>query len=118
VGPLIRQAVTAIAAGDVSIPTLALNAPDGNVPNRPNLHAEPANRNGSTPAARPAFREPSQRVYRHRRQSIVERLHAAFNDEFAKQVAILSPNSPTTPVLRNSRGSSRRLSCAWRIWCF
>ena len=38
IGPLFRSAVTAIAAGEVGVPTLVLNAPEGNTPSRPNLH--------------------------------------------------------------------------------
>ena len=39
VGPLVRAAVNAVAAGDISVPTLVLNAPEGGLPNRQNLYS-------------------------------------------------------------------------------
>ncbi len=86
VGPLIRSAVTAIAAGDVSVPTLALNAPEGNVPNRPNLHVLSLQIEAEArQAARLAHREGRRNAYIVSGDSpLLKRLHAAFTDEFTK----------------------------------
>ena len=86
VGPLIRSAVTAIAAGEVSVPTLALNAPEGNVPNRPNLHVLSLQiETEARQAARLAYREGRRAAYTVAGDSpLLKRLHQAFVNEFTK----------------------------------
>ena len=84
VGPLIRSAVTAIAAGEVGVPTLALNAPDGNVPNRPNLHVLSLQiETEARQAAHIAHREGRRAAYIVGGDSpLLKRLHQAFAGEF------------------------------------
>jgi outer membrane PBP1 activator LpoA protein len=86
VGPLIRSAVTGIAAGDVSVPTLALNAPEGNMPNRPNLHVLSLQIEAEArQAARIAHREGRRHAYTVTGDSpLLKRLYQAFSDEFTK----------------------------------
>ncbi len=86
VGPLIRSAVTAIAAGDVSVPTLALNAPDGNVPNRPHLHVLSLQiEMEARQVARLAYRDGRRAAYTVTSDSpLLKRLQSAFTDEFTK----------------------------------
>jgi len=87
VGPLIRSAITAIASGDVSVATLALNAPEGNVPNRPNLYVLSLQiEMEARQAARLAYRDGRRNAYTVIGDSpLLKRLHQAFTDEFAKQ---------------------------------
>lgn len=86
VGPLIRSAVTAIAGGDITVPTLALNPPEGRMPNRPDLHVlslqiEVEGRQ----AARLAYREGKRAAFTVTGDSpLLKRLQSAFNDEFSK----------------------------------
>ncbi|MEQ1773594.1 MAG: penicillin-binding protein activator [Burkholderiales bacterium] len=86
VGPLIRSAVTAIAIGDVSVPTLVLNAPEGKVPNRPNLHVLSLQIEvEARQAARLAYRDGKRAAYTVTGDSpLLKRLYAAFSDEFTK----------------------------------
>ena len=86
VGPLIRTAVTAIAAGEVSVPTLALNAPEGSMPNRPNLHVLSLQiETEARQAARLAHREGRRTAYTVAGDSpLLKRLHSAFVSEFTK----------------------------------
>ena len=86
VGPLIRSAVTAIAAGEVGVPTLALNAPEGTVPNRPNLHVLSLQiETEARQAAQVAHREGRRAAYIVGGDSpLLKRLHQAFSGEFVK----------------------------------
>jgi outer membrane PBP1 activator LpoA protein len=86
IGPLIRSAVTAIAAADVSVPTLALNAPEGNVPNRPNLYVLSLQiETEARQAAQLAFREGRRAAYIVAGDSpLLKRLQQAFSGEFVK----------------------------------
>lgn len=86
VGPLIRSAVTAVAAGEVSVPTLALNAPIGSAPNRPNLHVISLQiETEARQAARLAYREGRRNVYTVTGDSpLLKRLQQAFIEEFTK----------------------------------
>ncbi len=86
VGPLIRSAVTAIAAGDVGVPTLALNAPDGNVPNRPNLHVLSLQiESEARQVAQLAYREGRRAAFIVAGDSpLLRRLQQAFSSEFVK----------------------------------
>ncbi len=86
VGPLIRSAVTAIAAGEVGVPTLALNAPEGNVPNRPNLHVLSLQiETEAQQVARLAYREGRRAAFIVGGDSpLLKRLQQAFSGEFVK----------------------------------
>ena len=86
VGPLIRSGVTAIAQGDVTVPTLALNVPDGPVPNRPNLYVLSLQIEAEArQAARLAIRDGKRAAYIVAGDSpLLKRLQAAFIDEFTK----------------------------------
>jgi outer membrane PBP1 activator LpoA protein len=86
VGPLLRTAVNAITAGEVSVPTLVLNAPEGNVPNRPNLHVLSLQiETEARQAARLAHREGRRAAYIVAGDSpLLKRLHSAFAGEFTK----------------------------------
>lgn len=86
VGPLIRSAVTAIATGEVNVPTLARNAPDGNVPNRPNLHVLSLQiETEARQAAHIAHREGRRADYIVGDDSpLLKRLYQAFSGEFVK----------------------------------
>jgi outer membrane PBP1 activator LpoA protein len=86
VGPLIRSAVTAVAAAEVSVPTLVLNALEGNVPNRPNLYVLSLQiETEARQAAQLAFREGRRAAYIVAGDSpLLKRLQQAFSSEFVK----------------------------------
>lgn len=86
VGPLIRSAVTAIAAGEIGVPTLALNAPESNVPNRPNLHVLSLQiESEARQAARLAYREGRRATFIVAGDGpLLRRLQQAFSSEFVK----------------------------------
>ncbi len=86
VGPLIRSAVTAVANGDLNVPTLLLNAPEGKTPNRPNLHVLSLQiETDAQHAARLAYRDGKRAAYTVTGDSpLLKRLQLAFNSEFTK----------------------------------
>ena len=86
VGPLIRGAVTAVANGDISVPTLVLNVPEGPLPKRPNLYVISLQiESEARQAAQLAYREGRRSAYTVVGDSqILKRVHQAFIDEFVK----------------------------------
>ena len=86
VGPLIRGAVTAVANGDISVPTLVLNAPEGTLPKRPNLYVISLQiETEARQAAQLAYREGRRSAYTVAGDSqLLKRIHQAFIDEFVK----------------------------------
>lgn len=86
VGPLLRAAATAVAAGDVSVPTLLLNVPDGVAPARPNLYVLGLQiETEARQAARHAYRDGRRAVLTIVGESaLLKRALTAFNEEFQK----------------------------------
>lgn len=116
VGPLLRQGVTAIAAGEVTVPTLALNAPEGKVPNRPLLHvlSLQVEAEGRL-AARLAYREGRRAAYTITGDSpLLKRLQTAFFDEFVrlggKLVAEFAYNASPAELTRLKQAAELRVA--------
>jgi outer membrane PBP1 activator LpoA protein len=86
VGPMLRGPVTAVAASDVAVPTLVLNMPEGNVPNRANLYVLSLQiENEARQAARLAWRDGRRNAYTvHGDTPLLKRVHLSFVDEFTK----------------------------------
>lgn len=86
VGPLVRAAVNAVAAGDIPVPTLLLNAPEGAPPNRPNLYIISLQLEAEGhQAAQLAYREGRRSAYTVVGSSVVlRRVQQAFVDAFVK----------------------------------
>lgn len=86
VGPLVRSAVNAVAAGDIKVPTLLLNAPDGPFPNRPNLFLISLQLEAEArQAARLAYQEGRRSAFTISGSSVVlRRVHQAFVEAFVK----------------------------------
>ena len=86
VGPLIRSAATAVAMGDVSVPTLVLNMPEGPASSRPNLYALGLQiETEARQAARHAYREGRRAALTIASESaLLKRALNAFNEEFLK----------------------------------
>lgn len=86
VGPLVRAAVNAVAAGEISVPTLLLNAPEGALPNRPNLYVISLQIEAEArQAARLAYQEGRRNAYTVTGSSVVlRRVHQAFVEAFTK----------------------------------
>ena len=86
IGPLIRGAVTAVAAGDISVPTLVLNAPEGALPQRPNLYVISLQiESEAQHAAQLAYREGRRSAYTVVGESqLLRRVNRAFIEEFVK----------------------------------
>jgi outer membrane PBP1 activator LpoA protein len=86
IGPLIRSAVTAVASTDVSVPTLLLNAPEGNAPNRPNLYVLSLQiETEARQAAQLAYRDGRRAAYIIAGDSpLLKRLQQSFSSEFTK----------------------------------
>ena len=84
VGPLVRGAVNAVAAGEVSVPTLLLNAPEGALPNKPNLYVISLQIEAEArQAARLAYRDGRRRVYTVTGDSLLlKRVNQAFIEAF------------------------------------
>lgn len=116
VGPLLRTAATAIAAADAPVPTLLLNAPDGNAPVRANvyvlsLHIEAEARQ----LAQLAHREGRRAAYVVAGDSpLLKRLHQAFATEFAKLggkvVAEYAYNTSPAELARLKEAAQLRLA--------
>ncbi len=86
IGPLIRSAATAVAAGDISVPTLLLNAPDGALPDKPNLYVISLQiETEAQQAAQLAWREGRRSAYTLTGESqLLRRANRAFIEEFVK----------------------------------
>ncbi len=86
VGPLVRAAVNAVAAGDISVPTLLLNAPEGGQPNRQNLYVISLQiESEARQAARLAFQEGRRSVFTVTGPGmLLRRVHDAFVETFVK----------------------------------
>ena len=86
VGPLVRAAATAVAAGDISVPTLVLNAPEGVLPVRANLYVISLQiETEARQAARLAYQEGRRNAYTVVGEGqILRRVHQAFIEEFVK----------------------------------
>lgn len=86
VGPLVRAAVNAVAAGDIAVPTLLLNAPDGALPNRPHLYVLSLQIEAEArQAARLAYQEGRRSAYTVTASSVIlRRVHQAFIEAFVK----------------------------------
>jgi outer membrane PBP1 activator LpoA protein len=86
VGPLVRGAATAVAADDISVPTLLLNVPEGTLPNRPNLYIISLQiETEARQAAQLAWRDGRRSTYTIVGESqLLRRVHQAFIQEFVK----------------------------------
>ena len=86
IGPLIRSAATAVAAGDISVPTLLLNAPDGTLPDKSNLYVLSLQiETEAQQAAQLAWREGRRSAYSLTGESqLLRRANRAFIEEFVK----------------------------------
>lgn len=116
VGPLIRSAVTAITVGDISVPTLALNAPEGNTPNRPHLHVLSLQiEMEARQAARLAYRDGKRAAYTVTGDSpLLKRLQAAFVTEFTalggKLIAEFAYNPSPAELTRLKQAAELRVA--------
>ena len=86
VGPLVRAAANAVAAGEISVPTLLLNAPEGLLPYRTNLYVISLQIEAEArQAAQLAYNEGRRSAYTVVGDSLVlRRVHQAFVDAFVK----------------------------------
>lgn len=86
VGPLVRAAASAVAVGDIRVPTLLLNAPDGLLPYRPNLYVISLQIEAEAQqAAQLAYNEGRRSAYTVVGEGIVlRRVHQAFVEAFTK----------------------------------
>lgn len=86
IGPLLRAAAAAVAAGDISVPTLLLNAPDGALPNKPDLYAISLQiETEAQQAAQQAFQEGRRSAYTIVSESqLLRRANRAFIEEFVR----------------------------------
>jgi outer membrane PBP1 activator LpoA protein len=86
VGPLLRGAVNAVAAADIRVPTLLLNAPEGLTPNRPNLYVVSLQLEAEArQAAQMAYREGKRSAYTIIGDGqVLRRVHQAFIETFVK----------------------------------
>ena len=86
IGPLIRSAASAVAAGAISVPTLLLNAPEGALPNKAHLYVISLQiETEARQAAQLAFREGRRNAYTVVGESqLLRRVNRAFLEEFIK----------------------------------
>ncbi len=86
IGPLLRAAAAAVAAGDISVPTLLLNAPEGALPNKPDLYAISLQiETEAQQAAQLAYQEGRRSAYTIVGESqLLRRANRAFIEEFVK----------------------------------
>lgn len=86
IGPLVRGAAAALAAGDIIVPTLLLNTPDGALPDKPNLFAISLQiETEAQHAAQLAYREGRRSAYTIVGESqLLRRSNRAFIEEFVK----------------------------------
>lgn len=87
VGPLLRAAATAVANGDLRVPTLVLNVPEGNLPARPNLFVLGLQiETEARQAARTAWRDGRRNALTVAGDSpLLKRVLQSFSDEFRAQ---------------------------------
>lgn len=86
IGPLVRNAATAVAKGDISVPTLILNTPEGALPDRPKLYVLSLQiETEAQQAAQTAFRDGRRNAYTVTGESqLLRRSNRAFIEEFVK----------------------------------
>lgn len=86
VGPLVRGQVNAVAAGEIGVPTLLLNAPEGPASSRPNLFVISLQIEAEArQVAQLAYREGRRSVYTVSASGqVLQRVHQAFVDAFVK----------------------------------
>lgn len=86
IGPLLRAAAAAVAVGDISVPTLLLNAPEGALPNKPDLYAISLQiETEAQQAAQLAYQEGRRSAYTIVGESqLLRRANRAFIEEFVK----------------------------------
>jgi uncharacterized protein len=86
IGPLVRGAVNAVAASEISVPTLLLNAPEGAAAAKPNLYVISLQIEAEArQAARLAYGEGRRSAYTVTSDSLVlRRVHQAFIEAFVK----------------------------------
>lgn len=86
VGPLVRGAVNAVAAGQINVPTLVLNAPEGAPPNRPNLYVISLQIEAEArQAAQLAYREGRRNAYTVvGAGAVLGRVHQSFINAFTQ----------------------------------
>ncbi len=86
IGPLLRAAAAAVAAGDISVPTLLLNAPKGALPNKPDLYAISLQiETEAQQAAQLAYQEGRRSAYTIVGESqLLRRANCVFIEEFVK----------------------------------
>ncbi len=86
IGPLLRAAAAAVAVGDISVPTLLLNAPKGALPNKPDLYAISLQIEAEAQqAAQLAYQEGRRSAYTIVGESqLLRRANRAFIEEFVK----------------------------------
>ena len=86
IGPLVRNAATAVAKGDISVPTLILNRPEGSLPDRPNLYVLSLQiETEAQQAAQQAFRDGRRNAYTVVSESpLLRRSNRAFIEEYVK----------------------------------
>ena len=84
IGPLIRNAATAVANGDISVPTLLLNTPEGTFPDRPKLYVISLQiETEAQQAAQQAYRDGRRNAYTVVSESpLLRRSNRAFIEEF------------------------------------
>ncbi|HTD91091.1 MAG TPA: penicillin-binding protein activator [Burkholderiales bacterium] len=86
VGPLVRAAANAVAANEISVPTLLLNTPDGPLSSRPNLYAISLQIEAEArQAAHLAWRDGRRSAYTVVSDSVLlKRVHQSFVDAFVQ----------------------------------
>lgn len=86
IGPLLRSAASAVAAGDISVPTLLLNTPEGALPNKPDLYAISLQiETEAQQAAQLAYQDGRRSAYTILGESqLLRRANRAFIEEFVK----------------------------------
>jgi uncharacterized protein len=116
VGPLLRNAVNAVAAIDAPTPTLLLNAPEGNPPNRPNMYVLSLQIEAEArQAAQLAHRDGRRAAYLVAGDSpLLKRLHQAFAGEFTrlggKIVAEFAYNTAPAELTRLKQAAELRVA--------
>lgn len=116
VGPMLRGAVTAVASSDVAVPTLALNVPEGAIPNRANLYVLSLQiENEARQAARLAWRDGRRNAYTvHGDTPLLKRMHQSFVDEFTKlggrHVAEFAHNTSPAELLRLKQAADLKVA--------
>lgn len=116
VGPMLRGQVSAVAAADVAVPTLALNAPEGTLSNNPNLFVLCLQiENEAQQMARLAYRDGRRNTYTvHGDTPLLQRVHQAFVDEFTRlggnHVAEFAHNTSSSELKRLGQAVDLRVA--------